>query len=72
MGWILPMPIRFLSTPCWSIWTTVKITVEVEPEVAEWFKAQGDNYERYLAAALRIYARAHQVPESEAKSGDII
>jgi uncharacterized protein (DUF4415 family) len=29
----------------------------------EWFKAQGENYERYLAAALRIYAEAHQVPE---------
>jgi uncharacterized protein (DUF4415 family) len=41
----------------------VKVTVEVEPEVVEWFKAQGDNCERYLAAALRIYAQAHQVPE---------
>jgi len=34
--------------------------VEVEPEVIEWFKAQGENYQRYLAAALRIYAQAHQ------------
>jgi uncharacterized protein (DUF4415 family) len=23
-------------------------------------KAQGENYQRYLAAALRIYAQAHQ------------
>jgi uncharacterized protein (DUF4415 family) len=28
-----------------------------------WFQAQGDNYDRYLSAALRIYAEAHQVPE---------
>jgi uncharacterized protein (DUF4415 family) len=38
----------------------VKLTVEVEPEVAQWFKAQGDNYQRFLAAALRIYAEAHR------------
>jgi uncharacterized protein (DUF4415 family) len=38
----------------------VKVTVEVEPEVAQWFKAQGDHYEEFLAAALRIYAQAHK------------
>jgi uncharacterized protein (DUF4415 family) len=38
----------------------VKVTVEVESEVMEWFKAQGENYQRDLAAALRIYAQAHQ------------
>lgn len=29
-------------------------TVEVEPEIWEWFKAQGDYCQRYIAAALRI------------------
>ncbi len=38
----------------------VTLTVEVEPEVAQWFKAQGDNYQRFLEAALRIYAQAHR------------
>ena len=38
----------------------VKLTVEVEPEVAQWFKAQGDNYQRLLEAALRIYSQAHR------------
>jgi uncharacterized protein (DUF4415 family) len=38
----------------------VKVTVEVEPEVAQWFKAQGDRYQEILAAALRIYAEAHK------------
>ncbi len=38
----------------------VKLTVEVEPEVAQWFRAQGENYQRFLEAALRIYAQAHR------------
>lgn len=38
----------------------VKVTVEVDPEVMDWFKAQGHNYEHYISAALRIYAEAHQ------------
>jgi uncharacterized protein (DUF4415 family) len=38
----------------------VKVTVEIEPEVMEWFKSQGEHYQRDLAAALRIYAQAHQ------------
>jgi uncharacterized protein (DUF4415 family) len=42
----------------------VTVTVQVEPELLEWYKAQGKNYERYLAAALRIYAEAHQQPQS--------
>ncbi len=39
---------------------SVSITVHVEPEVLEWFKAQGDDYERRISAALRIYAEAHK------------
>lgn len=60
-----PLTEKFFKTAKWrKPKPTVKVTVEVEPEVIEWFKAQGDNYERYLAAALRIYAQAHIVPES--------
>ena len=62
---IPPLTGKFFATAKWRMpKSTVKVTVEVEPEVAEWFKAQGDNYERYLTAALRIYAQAHLVPES--------
>jgi uncharacterized protein (DUF4415 family) len=51
----------FFSTAKWRMpKPKVAVTVEVEPEVMEWFKAQGENYQRYLAAALRIYAEAHQ------------
>ncbi len=38
----------------------VKITVEVDDEVAEWFKAQGERYQEALAGALRMYAQTHQ------------
>ena len=61
---IPPLTDKFFATAKWRMpKQKVKVTVEVEPEVVEWFKAQGDDYERYLAAALRIYAQAHQVPE---------
>jgi uncharacterized protein (DUF4415 family) len=40
----------------------VQVTIEVEPETLEWFKAQGDRYQQYIAAALRVYALAHQLP----------
>ncbi len=66
---IPPLTEKFFTTAKWRMpKPTVKVTVEVEPEVVEWFRAQGDNYELYLAAALRIYAQAHQVPE-RAKAG---
>jgi len=66
---IPPLTDKFFTAARWRRpKPKVKVTVEVEPEVVEWFRAQGDNYERYLAAALRIYAQAHQVPEM-AKAG---
>jgi len=58
---IPPLTEEFFATAKWRMpKPKVKVTVEVEPEVLEWFKAQGENYQRYLAAALRIYAQAHQ------------
>jgi uncharacterized protein (DUF4415 family) len=52
---------EFFSTAKWRMpKPKVKVTVEVEPEVMEWFRAQGENTQRSLAAALRIYAQAHQ------------
>lgn len=36
------------------------ITVQVDADVLDWFKAQGDDYERRVNAALRIYAEAHK------------
>jgi uncharacterized protein (DUF4415 family) len=61
---IPPLTDEFFTTAKWRMpKREVTVTVQVESEVLEWFKAQGDNYERYLAAALRIYAQAHQMYE---------
>ena len=60
---IPPLSDKFFATAKWRM-PKVKVTVEVEPAVLEWFKAQGEDYQRYLAAALRIYAQAHQEPSS--------
>ncbi|MDI6738812.1 MAG: BrnA antitoxin family protein [Candidatus Edwardsbacteria bacterium] len=58
---IPPLTEEFFAAAKWRMpKPKVKVTVEIEPEVAVWFKAQGENYQRYLAAALRIYAQAHQ------------
>jgi len=38
----------------------VAVTVQVDPDVLAWFKAQGEDYERRINAALRIYAEAHK------------
>lgn len=36
------------------------VTVNVDPNVLAWFKAQGTEFEQRINAALRIYAEAHQ------------
>jgi len=60
---IPPLGKEFFATAHWRMpQSKVQVTVEVEPEVWEWFKAQGDHSQHYMAAALRIYALAHQLP----------
>ncbi len=55
---------KFFANAKWRMPDSkVQVTVEVEPEIAEWFRAQGRNYARDLTAALRIYAHAHQAPK---------
>lgn len=36
------------------------VTLEIEPEVLKWFRAQGAEEANKMRAALRIYAQAHQ------------
>lgn len=38
----------------------VPVVISVDADVVEWFKAQGDEYQRLINAALRIYAEAHK------------
>ncbi len=39
----------------------ITVTLPVDADIWEWFKAQGQEYEQRVNAALRIYAEAHQV-----------
>jgi uncharacterized protein (DUF4415 family) len=38
----------------------VSVTVNVDEDVIEWFKAQGEEFQNRINAALRIYAEAHK------------
>ena len=59
---IPPLTDNFFATAKWRMpKPKVKITVEVEPEVLDWFKAQGTGWEQQLTAAIRIYAHAHKI-----------
>lgn len=41
----------------------VTVTLQVDADVLAWFKAQGEDYEQRMHAALRIYAEAHQASQ---------
>jgi len=38
----------------------VTATLRIDADVLNWFRAQGDDYEQRLNAALRIYVEAHK------------
>ena len=58
---IPPLSEKFFAKATWRMpRPPVAITVRVETEVLEWFKAQGEDYARLMTAALRIYAEAHK------------
>jgi uncharacterized protein (DUF4415 family) len=50
----------FFRRATWRRPTPVPTTVLVDPDVLAWFRAQGDEGERRMTAALRIYANAHR------------
>lgn len=51
----------FNKSRWWKPVEKVKVLVQVDPETLAWFQAQGDDCEKKMAAALRIYAEAHKV-----------
>lgn len=58
---IPPLSDKFFERATWRLPNLlVAITVQVEPEVLAWFREQGEEWERRVTAALRIYAEAHQ------------
>lgn len=40
----------------------VSVTLDVDADVIEWFKAQGEDFHNRVNAALKIYAEAHKEP----------
>jgi uncharacterized protein (DUF4415 family) len=59
---ISPLTDDFFATAKWRMpRSKVKVTVEIEPEVLEWFKSRGSDWKHQLTAAVRIYAHAHKV-----------
>lgn len=58
---IPPLSNEFFANATWRMpRPAVPVTVRVEPDILEWFKAQGDTYDNLMTAALRIYAEAHK------------
>ncbi len=57
---IPPLTEEFFASAKWRMpREKVRVTVEVDPDVAQWFRAQGKDYQRFLADALRIYVQKH-------------
>lgn len=58
---IPPLTEKFFSKSRW--WKPVEplnVLVQVDLNTLAWFHAQGEDYEKKMAAALRIYAEAHK------------
>ena len=50
----------FNKSRWWKPVAPLNALVQVDPQTLAWFQSQGDDYEKKMAAALRIYAEAHQ------------
>lgn len=57
---IPPLSEDFFRRASWRAPAPVSVTVRVDPDVLAWFRARGEEGERRMSAALRIYAEAHR------------
>ena len=58
---IPPLTDKFFASAKWRMPSSkVKVIVELDPDIARWYKAQGERYQEFLAAALRTYAEEHK------------
>lgn len=58
---IPPLSEDFFDKATWRMpESPVTVTIEVEPEVLKWFKAQGDEWKHRMADALRVYVEAQK------------
>ena len=51
---------EFFAHAQWQESEQPMVALVVEPDVLNWFKAQGGHFRRRVNAALRIYAEAHK------------
>jgi uncharacterized protein (DUF4415 family) len=47
----------------------VPISLRIDREVVDWFKSNGSRYQSRMNAVLKAYAKAHQKPPSNRRSG---
>lgn len=50
----------FTNSRWWKPISSLDVMVQIDPTTLAWFQSQGEDYEQKMAAALRIYAQAHQ------------
>ena len=51
----------FRKSRWWKPVEQLNVLVQIEPKTLAWFQAQGEDYEKKMAAALQIYADAHKL-----------
>ena len=57
---IPPLTNEFFESAKWRMpKNKVRVVVELEPEIAEWYKSKGERYQDFLEVALRAYAEEH-------------
>lgn len=57
---IAPLDEAFFADAKLRVPGKVSVTVSVDADVLEWFRAQGEEFQQRVNAALRIYAEAHK------------
>jgi uncharacterized protein (DUF4415 family) len=57
---IPPLDGAFFANAKLRVPEKVSVTVDVDADVLEWFRAQGGEFQQRINAALRIYAEAHK------------
>ena len=55
-----PLADTFFERARWRTRNVVPVTIAVDRDVLDWFRARGADGERRMAAALRIYAEARR------------